>query len=231
MTRFRSWLVARAFDAGVFLLVFFALQAAFGIAHGQSTLSISNQNTPPAGGYAPGAVVPLIITKTGNPTATGFEFDIAVSAGTIAGSAGPALPAGKFVSCSPAPPLSCIAIGLDDNSIPDGAAMVLSVTLPANISSSPVTVTISNPVESDPNGSSLPTVIGNPTVSLSIKNGCDVNGDGSVSSADLSVVVNAALAHVTSTTTDLNKDGKTNVLDAQIVATAGTAPAFTCNAK
>lgn len=230
MTRIRpgARLTGVAFYFALFLVVVFLLAIA---ARGQGTLSIANQNTPPTGGYAPGAVVPLTITKTGNSATTAFQFDISASAGLITGAVGPALPAGKALTCSSAPPYRCIAVGLDTNAIPDGIVAVLSVALPASIASSPVTVTVSNPIEADAGGNAVPTVIGNPTVSLSIKNGCDVNGDGSVGSADLSVVVSAVAAGNTSTATDLNKDGKTNVLDGQIVATAGTGPAFTCNAK
>lgn len=208
-------------------ILFFISVAAFA-----QNLSIANQNTPPSGGYAPGATVPLAISKSGNPGAAALQFDLAISAGggTITVAPGPAMPATKNLQCSTVAPLRCLIAGFNTAAIPDGVLAIATVQIAATVTSSPVTATISKPVESDANGVAIPTVIGNPTVSLSIRSGCDVDGDGSVSSADFSAVASAITSQAASGP-DLNKDGSTNAQDAQIVATAGTPPAFTCNAK
>lgn len=196
------------------------------------TISLTNPASPLPATYAPGAAVPLSVFKTGNATATGIQFDLAVAAGgTITVAPGPVMPASKQLSCSsqlPAAALTCLIVGLNVDPIPDGVVAVVTVQLASAVASSPVVATISNVVEADGAGSALTESIGNPTVSLSIRNGCDVNGDGLVGSADFSAVVSVAVQKGTNATTDLNKDGKTNVLDAQIVGTAATAPAFTC---
>lgn len=196
-------------------------------------ISLTNPATAPAGGYAPGATIPLSITKTGNPNVTGVQFDLTAGAGaSVAVTPGAALPPSKTLTCFPVVPsgvVTCLAVGLNIDDIPDGTLAVATVQLaPAAIGSSPIVVTILNVVATDAAGTALPATIGNPTVSLLLRSSCDVNGDGSVGSADLSAVVSVAIQKGTNTATDLNKDGKTNVQDAQIVGTAATAPAFTC---
>lgn len=213
------------------VIKFFSILLVISVAALAQNLSIANQGTPPSGGYAPGATVPLAISKSGNPAATALQFDFGISAGggTITVAAGPAMPATKTLQCSSVAPLRCLIAGFNTATIPDGVLAIATVQIAATVTST-VTATISKPVESDINGLAIPTVIGNPTVSLSIKNGCDVDGDGLVSSADLSRVANAITSQAASGP-DLNSDGTTNAQDAQIVATAGTPPAFTCNAK
>ncbi len=205
------------------------------VAFGQAaTLSVSNPSTPPQGGYIGGAVIPLVVTKSGNPTATGVQFNITPAPGvqSITVTLGAGIPAGsKSVTCNPFAPYTCIVVGLNTTAIPDGVIATATVTLATTITSSPVNITISAPIEVDGGANALPTTLGNPTVSLLIKSGCDVNGDGSVGSADLSQVTSQAILGSTSTTTDLDKNGVTNVIDSQIVATAATPPAFTCLAK
>jgi hypothetical protein len=139
------------------------------------------------------------------------------------------LASAKQVSCSIfSPNFTCVIVGLNATTIPDGIIATANVTLATAGLTSPVTVNVANPVETDATGTALAVTVANPIVSLSIRNLCDVTGDGSVSSADLSAVINAAIAKAASP--DLNSDGKVNVQDAQIVATATVGPTFTCNA-
>jgi hypothetical protein len=193
----------------------------------QGTLTLSNTATPPPAGYTPGATIPLNITKTGNsPTGIQFDLSIPASTGAITIALGPGVPAGKSITCSTGASTRCLIVGLDTNVIPDGIVAVASVTLANPLTVNPVAVMLANPVEADAGANSLPVTIANPTLSLSIKNGCDVNGDGSVTSADLSAVAAQAITKTNATATDLNRDGKTDVLDAQIVGTAATGPAL-----
>lgn len=196
-----------------------------------ATLTPANTTTPPAGGYPSGAVIPISIAKTGNPTATGLQFDIQTSAGVS--SVVMSIPAGlavtKQLSCAPfSSNFRCLIVGFNTSVIPDGVIATATVTLASSINTSPVNVTVANPVETDATGTALAVTVANPTVSLPTRNPCDVTGDGSVSPLDLSAVVNPATLRAS--TPDLNSDGTANVQDAQIVATAGTGPAFVCNA-
>lgn len=195
------------------------------------TLTPTNTTTPPAGGYLPGAVIPITITKTGNPTTTGLQFDIQSSVGinAIVVSLPSGLSTTKQVTCAPfSSNFRCVIVGFNTTTIPDGVIAVATTTLASTNSTSPATLVVSNPVETDSTGTALAVTVTNPTISLPTRNPCDVTGDGNVSSSDLSTVTNAAVARAT--TPDLNSDGTTNVQDAQIVATAGTGPAFVCNA-
>ena len=196
----------------------------------QGTLSPSNAGAPPAGGYTAGSVVQINVTKAGNATTTGIQFDVQAPSGvaSVAVSIPAGLAASKFLTCSPGTSTTCLIVRFNTATIPDGIIATAAITLASSISTSPVNVTVANPVETDASGTALAVTVANPTVSLSIKNPCDVTGDGSVSSADLSAAVSAAIAKATSP--DLNSDGKVNVQDAQIVATAGTGPSFACNA-
>lgn len=199
-----------------------------------ATLAPVNTTTPPAAGYAPGAVIPINIVKAGNPTATALQFDVQSMAGvaTVSWSVSPAIAGSKILTCSANGPATgtCALVGLNQTVIPDGVVAIGTVTLAPSVNVSPVVFSISNPIESDPNGASLAVSVANPTVSLSIApSRCAVTGDGAVSSADLQAVVNQIVARTTSAATDLNTDGKTNVLDAQIVATAATTGV--CNSK
>lgn len=197
----------------------------------QGTLTLVNTGTPPAAGYAAGAVVPLAINAAGNNTCgagslgcvTGAEFTVTTTAGTIAFIAPASFGSAKTLACSPSSPYTCLLVGLNNiTPIPAGLLATVSLTIPTPAPTTPITVTLSNPVEADGAGNGLVVTVLNPTVSLSPVNRCAVTGDSSVSSADTSAVINEALTGMTTPATDLNSDGKTNVLDAQIVATAGS---------
>jgi hypothetical protein len=171
----------------------------------------------------------LNITKAGNsPTGLQFDLSLPAASGAVSVALGSAAPAGKSLTCSTGASIRCLIVGLDTNVIPDGVVAVASITLANPLTANSVAVTLANPIEADAAADSLPVTVANPTVSLSIKSACDVNGDGSVSSADLTAVVSQAVTKNSVTATDLNKDGKTDVVDGQIVATAATGPAFAC---
>ncbi len=207
------------------------LYLAAGFASAQGTLSLSNPGSVPAGGYPAGSAVALNVGKSGNATVTGLQFDIAATSGTMAIAASPAaILAGKTLSCSGSFPIRCLLVGLANTTlIPDGVVAIATETLGS--SGNPVTVTVSLPVETDSSGNGVAVTVGNPTVSLPLRSGCDVNGDGSVSSADTQAVVNSAIARSTSAVTDLDSNGATDVRDAQIASTGATGPAFVCNAR
>lgn len=68
--------------------------------------------------------------------------------------------------------------------IPDGNAVFFKFTMP----NSPVTFGVTNPVASDASGMGL-TVTVNPPVAIALKSNCDLNGDGTVSAADISLMI------------------------------------------
>ncbi len=204
------------------------------MAFGQGTLSLTNPGVTPPGGYPVGAVVPLNIVKAGNPTAAGIQFDISVPAGaaTMSLSPAPAMAAlGKILACGTSSPIRCVLVGLANTTpIPDGAVVVATVTLPGTASNNPIQVTISAAIEADPAGNGLVVTVGNPTVSLPLKSGCDVNSDGSVGADDTQAIVNAIITKATVLSFDLDSNSSVNVLDAQIAATGATPPNFVCTA-
>lgn len=206
----------------LFLLSLFSV-----LSFAQGTLSLVNPS-PSASGYAPGAVVTLNVVKAGNPTDAAIQLQLsAVGVASVAVAPGPALPAGKFASCSSTLPLTCVLIGLDQNVIPDGVVATLNVTLATPFPGG--SVTLANVIEADTLGNSLAVSIANPTVSLPAPDRCDVNGDGTVGSADLSAVILAIVnGSPFSAVLDLNSDTVVNVLDAQIVSAA--AVTGTCSA-
>ncbi len=195
----------------------------------QGTLSLVAP-TPPAGGYSPGAVIPVNLVKAGNSTsAIQFSAPWATNIATVSWVLAPALAPAKALTCGGvASPTICTIVGFNQTLIPDGTIATATVTLANSIATSPVTFSVTNPIESDINGASLAVSLANPTISFSIKNPCAVTGGGSVVSADLSAVISQIIAKTTTAATDLDSSGTTNVLDAQIVATAGSTGV--CNA-
>lgn len=212
------------------------------ICFAQGTITPVNTTTPPASGYAPGAVIPINIVKSGNSacsatgtgcvTALQFDQQSMVGVATVAWTIAPALAASKFISCGPPNGTTCVIIGLNQTPIPDGPVAVATVTLASTLTLPSVTFGLFNTaVESDSTGASLAVSVTNPTLLLPAqKSRCAVaSTNGTVGMADLQAVDAQITARTTNAATDLNSDTKTNVQDAQIVATAGSGGA--CNSK
>lgn len=194
----------------------------------QGTISLALEGTPPPGGYTAGAQVKIDIVKTGNPTATGAQWNLSFPTNAVpsfsAGAA--AVASNKNLACvAMTSPSRCLLVGLANiTPIPDGVIAIATITMPSNSPS----FTLSGVLEADSDGNSVAVTVGNPTISLSPHSPCDVDGDGSVSSSDTSAVVSVAVTGTSSPATDLNSDSATNILDAQIASTA--ASGGTCNA-
>ncbi len=191
----------------------------------QSTVSISNPNTPPPSGYAPGATVTLNVSTDKNaPTLSGIQFNFsapALGVSSVTAVAGPAaVAAGKSIQCSTGLTPTCIVFGFNETPITNGVIAAFTVTLGSSLPTSPIQVTLSAPIEADVNGSALAVAVVNPTLSLPVLDKCAITGDASPSPADQQVVVAAIIGKTTTPATDLNQDGATNVLDAQMVAAA-----------
>ena len=166
--------------------------------------------------------IPIQLASSGTATPAGFQLDLSfdvtkltfVSARTGASSAA----AGKTLSTS-APTggnKRLLVSGANQNAIANGIVAYASFTLGATFTSGSTSVSALNCTSTDASGNSLPT----PCVAGTIRSaGCDVNSDGTVSVADVQLVINEALG-VTPAVHDLNHDSLVNVADVQIVINA-----------
>ena len=200
-----------------------------------ATISLVNTTTAPSAGYAPGAVISINIVKSGNLPRSAIQF-VQSMVGVATYSAGYRPRARVFQvdqlrgTQRPPQPAPYSAQSDADPRRPDSGHN--QVTLANNVTIPTVTFGLYNTaIESDPSGASLAVSVANPT-SLPLpvqKSRCDVDGDGKIGQSDLTSVIAQITARTTSPATDLNSDGKTNVQDAQIVATA--ASGGVCNSK
>jgi hypothetical protein len=143
--------------------------------------------------------------------------------------AGTALAAQKVASSiSGFGPVVVVGSGtLNVTPIADGLVANISVALPAALANTNLTCTIQGGVLPALGASVPPTVsvieTTNPPVSVSVLPSislCDINGDGQTNQSDVTAELNAVMAQTAGF--DRNGDGKTDVVDLEIVIAAAT---------
>lgn len=132
---------------------------------------------------------------------------------------GPAsITAAKSITCgAPGTTLICILVGPNQNTYADGVVAVVTGTV-SQIGSQSFGFTAAQSATAAAKG--VTTSSGNP-LSLSVSPlPCDVNGDGSFSAADLSLIAQQITSGNPPLSSDVNGDGKVDAVDAQRVANA-----------
>lgn len=153
-----------------------------------------------------------------SPAGLEFQFTTSLTVGTIVQAVtGTASTAGKSIYCNNANGL-CLIVGQNQTTIADGNVAALTIPLPATLGNQTITFTVTATEGASLAGSGIPFSSGLP-VSVSVLSTCDLNGDGVVNAADVTLAINNVLA-VPQVVTDLNKDGKTDDVDVQIVINA-----------
>jgi Dockerin type I domain len=168
----------------------------------------------------PGAVLACSMTLASGGVAAGNGFQVTPSIPTgaiTATAAGTALAAGKTAQCNAAG--LCILSALNQTLIADGVVATIAIPIPPGAGGN-ITIITSNTVTASLAGVAIPTTA-NPPVAVSVLGGCDINGDGVVNAADVALELNGVLA-IPPAANDLNKDGKTDVVDVQIVINAAS---------
>lgn len=119
--------------------------------------------------------------------------------------------AGKQIACGVA---SCIAYGINQNVIANGAVASLTVQIPANATPGPASFSLSGLVAGDRNGGVMSATAGVP-YSIVVLARADIDGSGSVDAADASAMASQVTA--ATCTDDQNADGKCDLIDVLIV--------------
>ena len=138
-----------------------------------------------------------------------IEFTIAVppnsTVNAVAGAASTA--AMKTITCgTPAATITCIIFGINSTTISDGVIATLNISLPAN--STPGSFSAAETNLSSANVSGVAVTINSGTaLSFNILNPCDINGDGLVNAADVSLTVGQAIGASACSTADLVGNG------------------------
>lgn len=116
----------------------------------------------------------------------------------------------------------CLAVGINANLYAPGVVAVYTVTIPPNAAPGPVTIPLSSLVAATLDGGSTPITAGT-AYSVQVLHQSDLNGDGKTDILDLQLMILEILGQ-SSVANDQNKDGVDDVLDAQIVARAAQGP-------
>ncbi len=182
-------------------------------AHAQTVLTV----TGPAAAKQ-GATVNLTISLSGNTATTpaGLQWTLVPPVGTTAQSVAATTAvtgAGKVVACG-ATNLLCLIYGPNQNIIPNGPIATITARLPANAAPGVTAFTLTGLIAGDKSGQ--PTAVSSgPAYNLTVLSISDINGDGTVNSADIAAMANQVTAGTC--TDDQNGDSQCNLLDVLIV--------------
>lgn len=121
--------------------------------------------------------------------------------------------ASKQVACNAAN-LLCLVYGVNQNVIANGVVATMTVQIPANANPGPASFPLSGLVAGDKNGVAM-TISSGATYSLNVLSRADIDGNGSVTSADVSLMANQVTSGTC--TDDQNGDGRCDLLDVLVV--------------
>ena len=179
--------------------------------------------TGPNGNVKAGSTVQLSVSVSGT---TGFNVAAIqgsiILPGTFVSCAvgGASTAAGKSVDCGVSgggSNLIFIASGINTNVYADGVVALVTVNIPVGAAGGATTVGLSNTLSASLTGDGVVTTPG-VNFSLGITSQCDIDSSGTTDSTDVGLVKAAMLSG--SNSIDLNKDGKTDVIDLQRVINA-----------
>lgn len=191
------------------------------LALAQPTLTVSG----PSGNTKAGSTVNLAVAISG----TSGTGDQAVQF-SLSGITWPIVPTAGAATTAAGKALTCALVGVSYNCIVaggaatlgDGTIASLQVTLPKSAASGTVSIALSNQLAAATDGQGF-VIAGGVTAAapfaFAITSACDISGDGKVDATDTGMAVLQALG-VGACSSDLNSDGKCNILDVQIVAAA-----------
>ncbi len=166
--------------------------------------------------------IPLQMTSTGTPAATGFQADLSFDstkltylsarAGDQTTSAGKSLSTNTLAGGD----IRLLVAGLNQTAIANGIVAYAKFTVNSSFTSGSTVVTPKNCSSTNADGGALPTACTAGTIRTA---SCDINGDGTVNVSDVQLIINEALGLIPAAD-DLNGDGTVNVADVQKVINA-----------
>lgn len=175
-----------------------------------------------------GTTLTCSIALSGGSLPAGLQWTLASSSpigAVVVMPAAAATTAQKGIACNAAN--TCLLTGINANQIADGVLATLAIPIPATSGNLQMTVNLSATIGASLAGTAVVTTA-NPPVSVSILSGCDIDGDGQTNATDVTAEQNGVLA-IPPTASDLNLDGKLDVVDVQIVINAARGLACTAH--
>ena len=206
---------------------------AFSIPCLAGTLTLAPPVSPRAGTTA---IWTVTLASGGGPAGLQWTFSCDHTVGTITmAPAGTALAAQKVATSNSSGSVVTVGSGtLNTTPIADGLVANISVALPTALANTNLTCTIQGGTLPALGASTPPTIAvvetPNPPVSVSVLPSislCDINGDGQTNQSDVTAELNAVMAQTAGF--DRNGDGKTDVVDLEIVIAAATGAACTAS--
>lgn len=162
-----------------------------------------------------GSTVNLTLSSSGATVSgpAGLQWTVSPPAGSTVGTptAGTATTAAsKQVACGAAN-LLCLVYGLNQNVIANGAVATIPVTIANNAATGAAVFTLTGIFAPDKTGAVMATAAG-PPLSVTIISMADLNGDGTVTLADVQLMLTQSLGGAPCTS-DQNGDGKCDIYD------------------
>lgn len=197
--------------------------AFLGTISAQSTLTLAG---PPSA--RPGTSISVSLTHNLGPATppVGFQWNLAAPAGwnPVTGLGLSATAAQKTIACSPDGKI-CMVYGANNiTTIAPGQLATISIAIPSSQAAGSVQLALSNIIAGGPTGNTITTAPALP-ISIVILAKEDLNGDGAINVADITVIINQSLVTGgTCTTADLNGDGKCDVIDVILLVVKILAP-------
>ncbi len=167
-----------------------------------------------------GVVTVHVTYATPAADVAGLQWSLALPVGvTVTTAAGAAdTTAAKTLLCRTDGTM-CLVYGVNQTMIGSGDVAVYTVTFPANTPPGNYTFTMSGVLGVSTTGSPLSVAAAAP-LTVSISSSYDLNSDGVVNSADVTLAVNQALGKTACNTADFNGDGACNLVDVQAIIRA-----------
>jgi len=172
----------------------------------------------------PGQTIALNLTLSApSENLAALQWTTAVPSGlTFTASAGAASnAAAKTLYCGMPTSQTCLTVGINSNLYTVGVVATYQVTVPANALPGNVGIPLTGLVGAKLDGTAAVIVAGTPYF-FGVLARTDLNGDGKTDVLDLQLMIQEILTGTV--TNDQNGDGAVNVLDAQIVAKAAVGP-------
>lgn len=120
----------------------------------------------------------------------------------------------KTIQCNAAN-LLCVVYGMNQNVIPNGNVATFGFQIPASATPGPVTISLSNLVAVNRTASVMPLGSG-PNLTINIVSRADINADGKVVTADVSLMVTQVVSGATCSD-DQNFDDRCDIVDIYVV--------------
>ena len=158
------------------------------------------------------------VATGGNPAGVQWAITLPGSGWTASATAGAATTAVSKTLFCNSVGTFCLIVGLNPNTIANGPVAQYVVSVPANATTGTAQIPLSNLLSGNADGIFIPATSG-PTYSVTVLALTDLNGDGKTDILDLQLLI-PQIVGTSACSNDLNGDSKCDLLDALILIRA-----------